>query len=156
ETLRAARPDLALSGDFIVGFPGETDEDFEDTLRLVETVRYASAFSFKYSPRPGTPAAEMEQVPEAVKAERLACLQELLASQQSAFNAGMRDLTVDVLLEGPGRKPGQLVGKSPWLQAVHVNAAPEMIGAIVPVAIDHVGANTLSGTLVEDSDVRAI
>jgi tRNA-2-methylthio-N6-dimethylallyladenosine synthase len=156
EKLRHARPDLALSGDFIVGFPGESDADFEDTLSLVEEVGYASAYSFKYSPRPGTPAAEMEQVPEPVKSERLARLQTLLTMQQQQFNAGMRGLTVDILLEGPGRKPGQLVGKSPWLQAVHVNAPAETIGSIVRLTIDHVGTNTLSGTLAEISPARAI
>jgi tRNA-2-methylthio-N6-dimethylallyladenosine synthase len=146
--LRDARPDLALSGDFIVGFPGETDADFEDTLRLVEEVRYASAYSFKYSSRPGTPAAEMEQVSEAVKAERLQRLQALLAGQQSAFNARMRGLVVDVLLERPGKLSGQLVGKSPWLQAVQVDAPREMIGEIVPVTIERVGSNSLFGTLM--------
>jgi tRNA-2-methylthio-N6-dimethylallyladenosine synthase len=156
ERLRAARPDLALSGDFIVGFPGETEDDFQGTLRLVESVRYAGAYSFKYSPRPGTPAAEMDQVPDSVKAERLQRLQALLTKQQHAFNAGMRGLTVEVLLEGSGKRPGQVVGKSPWLQTVHVNAPVERIGDIVEVAIDRVGANTLSGTLMENFSVRAI
>ena len=147
ERLRDARPDLALSGDFIVGFPGETDADFEDTMRLIEDVRYASAFSFKYSPRPGTPAAEMEQVPEPVKAERLARLQARISAQEQAFNAGMRGRTIEVLLEKPGKHPGQLVGKSPWLQAVQVDAPAELLGAIVSVTVDRVGTHSLFGRL---------
>jgi tRNA-2-methylthio-N6-dimethylallyladenosine synthase len=118
EALRRARPDLALSGDFIVGFPGESDSDFEDTLQLVQEVGYAQAYSFKYSPRPGTPAAtHAEQVPEPVKAERLARLQTLLADQQTAFNRSMLGRRMAVLLEKPGKRTGQLAGKSPWLQA---------------------------------------
>ncbi len=148
DRLRAARPDLALSGDFIVGFPGETDEDFEATMRLVETVGYAQAYSFKYSPRPGTPAADaQDQVDEAVKAERLARLQALLGEQQTAFNAAMRGRTIDVLLEKPGREPGQLTGRSPWLQAVQVDAPAEMIGTIASVTVDRIGSNSLFGTL---------
>jgi tRNA-2-methylthio-N6-dimethylallyladenosine synthase len=149
ERLRRARPDLALSGDFIVGFPGETDADFEETMRLVEAVRYAGAFSFKYSPRPGTPAAEMRQVPDEVKAERLARLQALVNAQQQAFNAGMTGLTVDVLLEKPGKHPGQLVGKSPWLQAVQIDAPKELIGEIVSVGITGVGSHSLFGALAD-------
>jgi tRNA-2-methylthio-N6-dimethylallyladenosine synthase len=157
ERLRAARPDLALSGDFIVGFPGETDADFEDTMSLVREVRYASAYSFKYSPRPGTPAAEMEQVADDVKSERLLRLQALLHEQQTAFNAGMRGLVVDVLLEKPGKREGQLVGRTEWMQTVQVDAAIERIGEIVPVRVDHVGANTLFGTLMDENErVRAI
>jgi hypothetical protein len=156
ERLRAARPDLALSGDFIVGFPGESDADFEETLSLVEAVRYAGGYSFKYSSRPGTPAAEMEQVPEAEKSERLMRLQTLLTRQQQDFNSAMRGLVVDVLLEAPAKRPGQLVGRSPWLQAVHVDAPAERIGTIVRVAIDHIGANTLSGTLMDAMNERAI
>ena len=151
EKLRRARPDLALSGDFIVGFPGETEEDFEATLRLVEEVHYASAYSFKYSPRPGTPAAEMEQVPDAVKAERLTRLQALISKQQADFNSRMRGLVVDVLFEKPGRRPGQIVGRSPWLQAVQADAPQEMIGAIAPVTIEAVGANSLFGALKDVS-----
>jgi tRNA-2-methylthio-N6-dimethylallyladenosine synthase len=155
EKLRAARPDLALSGDFIVGFPGETDADFEDTMRLIEEVRYAGAFSFKYSPRPGTPASQMEQVAEDVKAERLTRLQALVEEQQRAFNAGMTGLTIDVLLEKPGKHPGQLVGKSPWLQAVQVDAPAEMIGAVVSVNVERVGSHSLFGTLAGERE-RAI
>jgi tRNA-2-methylthio-N6-dimethylallyladenosine synthase len=155
EKLRAARPDLALSGDFIVGFPGETEADFADTLALVEAVGYSSAYSFKYSPRPGTPAAEMEPVPEAVKAERLARLQALLAAQQAAFNARMRGLTIDVLFERPGRHPGQLAGRSPWLQAVQVDAPADAIGTIRPVTINAIGTNSLFGTLADQRE-RAI
>ncbi len=156
ERLREARPDLALSGDFIVGFPGETEADFSDTLRLVETVGYASAYSFKYSVRPGTPAAEMDQVPEAEKSERLTRLQALIAKQQAAFNSGMLGLQVDVLLEARGKRPGQLVGRSPWLQAVHVNAPAESIGTIVSVTVDGIGSNTLFATLSDQQLARAI
>jgi tRNA-2-methylthio-N6-dimethylallyladenosine synthase len=149
EKLRRARPDLALSGDFIVGFPAENDADFLDTLRLVEEVGYAQAYSFKYSPRPGTPAAESpEQVPEPVKAERLARLQELLTSQQRAFNEAMRGRRMDVLLEKPGRRAGQLTGKSPWLQAVQVDAQESSIGDIVSVEIEDIGSNSLFGALI--------
>jgi tRNA-2-methylthio-N6-dimethylallyladenosine synthase len=148
ERLRRARSDLALSGDFIVGFPGESDADFDDTLCLVGDVGYASAYSFKYSPRPGTPAAaDPDQVPEPVKAERLGRLQALLAKQQAAFNAGMLGRETDVLLERPGRLPGQLVGRSPFLQAVQVDAPAELIGDIVRVGIDRIGSNSLFGAL---------
>src|SRR3712207_1931156 len=121
ERIRKAQPNLALSSDFIVGFPGETDAEFEDTMRLIADVGFASSFSFKYSPRPGTPAAEIEaQVAEAVKAERLARLQNLLEMQRQAFNHGTVGQTLDVLLEKPGRHPGQMAGKSPYLQAVQI------------------------------------
>ena len=150
ERLRRARPDLALSGDFIVGFPGESDADFEATLSIVAEVGYASAFSFKYSPRPGTPAAAApEQVPESVKAERLARLQALLHHQQTAFNAGMIGREMDVLLEKPGKRSGQLTGKSPWLQAVQVDAPAELFGSIARVVIDAIGSNSLFGSLTE-------
>ncbi|MDP7345251.1 MAG: radical SAM protein, partial [Alphaproteobacteria bacterium] len=129
ERLRAARPDLALSGDFIVGFPGESDADFAATLALVREVGYASAYSFKYSARPGTPAAELPgQLPEALKAARLAELQSLLEAQQLAFNRACEGRRLEVLLERPGRQPGQLVGRSPYMQAVHLQAPPELTG----------------------------
>ncbi len=155
EKLRRARPDLALSGDFIVGFPGETEEDFEATLALVEAVGYASAYSFKYSPRPGTPAAEMAQVPEAVKAERLARLQALLARQQTEFNARMRGIRTTVLFEKRGKHLGQIVGRSPWLQAVQVDAPAAMIGTVSPVTIEAIGANSLFGALPDGARERA-
>ena len=120
--IRAARPDIALSGDFIVGFPGEGEADFADTLALVEAVGYAQAFSFAYSPRPGTPAAGREQVEGAVKAERLARLQALLARQQAAHLAGLVGRTLPVLVEKPGRRPGQVAGRSPYLNPVHLEA----------------------------------
>ncbi|MBK0400902.1 tRNA (N6-isopentenyl adenosine(37)-C2)-methylthiotransferase MiaB [Limibaculum sp. M0105] len=149
ERIRAARPDIALSGDFIVGFPGETDQDFEDTMTLVRSVGYASAYSFKYSARPGTPAAEeSDQVPEAVKAERLARLQALLAEQQTAFQASCVGREMPVLIEKPGRHAGQMVGRSPWLQAVHLAADASLLGRIVPVAIETTGPNSLAGRLV--------
>jgi tRNA-2-methylthio-N6-dimethylallyladenosine synthase len=148
--MRAARADLAFTSDFIVGFPGETEEDFQDTLKLVETVGFAGAYTFAYSVRPGTPAAEMEaQVPEDVKTDRLHRLQALIAAQQRAFNASFVGKTLDVLLEKPGRLSGQLVGKSPYLQTVQVMAPPELIGSIVPLAIVDIGTNTLFGALAD-------
>jgi tRNA-2-methylthio-N6-dimethylallyladenosine synthase len=144
--LRAARPDLALSSDFIVGFPGESDADFEATLDLVRDVGYAQAFSFKYSPRPGTPAAALEdQVPEPAKEERLAILQALLLEQQARFNAATVGRTVEVLFEKEGRHPGQLTGRTPWLQAVHAQAPAERLGCVVPVRIASAGRNSLAG-----------
>ncbi|ANK80413.1 MAG: tRNA (N6-isopentenyl adenosine(37)-C2)-methylthiotransferase MiaB [Rhizobiales bacterium NRL2] len=148
DRLRDTRPDLALSGDFIVGFPGETDEDFEQTMDLVRRVGYAQAYSFKYSPRPGTPAAAAAaQVPEAAKAERLQRLQELLNAQQLAFNQATAGRTLDVLLERTGRRDGQLVGRSPYMQAVHVDAPGHRLGRIAPVIIEAGKANSLSGRL---------
>ena len=148
ERIRAARGDMALSGDFIVGFPGESEADFEATLQLVEAVGYASAFSFKYSPRPGTPAATMpDQVPEPVKAERLARLQALLDAQTRGFNAATVGRRLPVLMEKRGRNPGQLVGRSPYLQAVWADAPESVLGKIVEVQIVGTGAYSLSGRL---------
>ncbi|MGB7258922.1 MAG: tRNA (N6-isopentenyl adenosine(37)-C2)-methylthiotransferase MiaB, partial [Pseudolabrys sp.] len=147
--MRAARPDLAFSSDFIVGFPGETEDDFRATLALIDDVQFASAFSFAYSPRPGTPAAEMEQVAQDEKSERLHRLQALVTRQQRAFNAQFSGRTMDVLLERRGRMPGQLVGKSPYLQAVQVMAPASRVGEIVPVTITDVGSNSLFGTLAD-------
>jgi tRNA-2-methylthio-N6-dimethylallyladenosine synthase len=146
DRIRAARPDMALSGDFIVGFPGETDADFEATLALVEAVNYASAFTFKYSRRPGTPAAALpRQVDEAVKAERLARLNALIEAQRQAFNAAQVGRTLPVLIERAGRHPGQVGGRSPYLQAVHLEGSERLIGRIVPVTITAKGPNALSG-----------
>jgi tRNA-2-methylthio-N6-dimethylallyladenosine synthase len=143
--VRAARPDIAISGDFIVGFPGETDAEFEATLQLVDAVNYAQAFSFKYSARPGTPAADMErQVPAAVMDERLQRLQAALNEQQLAFNRAAVGRRTEILLERPGRKPGQVVGKSPWLQSVHLETEAA-IGDIVEVEILAAGPNSLAG-----------
>jgi len=148
ERLRAARPDIAISGDMIVGFPGETDADFEATLDLVREVNYASCFSFKYSRRPGTPGAAMfNQIDEAVKGERLAVLQDLLNAQQVAFNESQIGRTLPVLFEKPGRQDGQLHGRSPYLQAVHVEAPAEMIGHIGQVVIERASRNALAGRL---------
>jgi tRNA-2-methylthio-N6-dimethylallyladenosine synthase len=150
ERIRAARPDIALSSDFIVGFPGETEADFEATLDLVREVKYAQAYSFKYSPRPGTPAAgEEEQLPEDVKSERLQRLQALLNEQQLVFNASCEGRIMPVLLDRRGRKQGQLVGRSPYLQSVVVSAPESVFGAIVPVKVLRGGANSLDGELVE-------
>jgi tRNA-2-methylthio-N6-dimethylallyladenosine synthase len=150
ERLRSARSDLALSSDLIVGYPGETDEDFEATLDLVGEVRFAQAFSFKYSPRPGTPAASAAgQVAEQVKSERLAALQLLLARQQRDFNEACVGRVLPVLFEKPGRHEGQLVGRSPYLQSVHVAASADRIGKIVPTLMSGASANSLSGSVVE-------
>jgi tRNA-2-methylthio-N6-dimethylallyladenosine synthase len=145
DRVRAARPDIALSGDFIVGFPGETDGDFEDTLSLVDEVRYAQAFSFKYSPRPGTPAAAMDGfVPIEVMNERLQRLQTALNRDQAAHNAATVGRMCEVLLERPGKRPGQLVGKSPWLQSVHLTTEAA-IGELIEVEIVSAGPNSLGG-----------
>ena len=149
DRIRAARPDIALSGDFIVGFPGESEADFEATLDLVERVGYAQAFSFKYSPRPGTPGAERsDHVPEDVKSERLDRLQTQLRKQQQDFADQCVDSQMDILLEKPGRKPGQLVGRSPFLQPVIIDAKSSQIGDIVKVRITRTGANSLFADLV--------
>ena len=148
ERLRRARPDIALSSDFIVGFPGETDRDFAETLRLVTDVGYTQAYSFKYSPRPGTPAAAMEgQVPDAVKAERLAALQALLDEHQAAFNESCVGRVMPVLFDRRGRKAGQLVGRSPYMQSVHVQAPEALFGRIAEARIDCAGPNSLSARL---------
>ncbi len=148
--LRAARPDIALSSDFIVGFPGETDADFEETLALIREVGFASTFSFKYSARPGTPGAEREdQIDDGVMRERLAALQALVESQRQAFNAATVGRTVDVLFEKAGRHNGQIAGKTPYMQAVHVNGPPEMIGRVAPVRIVEAGSNSLAGEIAE-------
>ena len=145
DRIRKARPDIALSGDFIVGFPGESEADFTETLNVVHEVRYASAFSFKYSPRPGTPAAEMAgQVPDDVKSDRLARLQDLLGTQQKAFNEACKSRDMKILLEKPGRREGQLIGRSPYLQSVYIDAREHAIGDMVNVTIDAVGSNSLS------------
>ncbi|MES0023773.1 tRNA (N6-isopentenyl adenosine(37)-C2)-methylthiotransferase MiaB [Mesorhizobium sp. M0077] len=148
ERIRAARGDIALSGDFIVGFPGETDADFEATMGLVRQVNYASAFSFKYSPRPGTPGADMpDHVPEAVKDERLQRLQALLLKQQQDFGLGLVGSTIDTLIEKPGRQAGQKVGRSPWLQPVIVDEKAGKIGDIIRVRITKTGYNSLFAEL---------
>ena len=148
--LRASRADLAFTSDFIVGFPGETEADFAETLSLVEEVGYASAYTFIYSPRPGTPAADMaDQIENAEKSERLQRLQALITRYWQAFNAQSVGRTVEVLLEKPGKLPGQLVGKTPYLQTVQVMAGPELIGSLWPVAVTGSGTNTLFGELLE-------
>ncbi len=156
ERLRATRPDLALSSDFIVGHPGETEADFQATLDLVRSVGFASAFSFKYSPRPGTPAANApRQVPEDEKDRRLQELQALLRQQQAAFNQGCVGLTVPVLFTGPGRHPGQVAGRSPWLQPVHCHGTATLIGRIAPVKITAAHPNSLSATLMAEEPAPA-
>lgn len=149
ERLRTARPDLALSSDFIIGFPGETEADFEATLVLVGDIGFAQAYSFKYSPRPGTPAALLPQVDETCAGERLTILQALLGEQQRAFNRACVGSVMPVLFDSRGRHPGQLVGRSPYMQAVHALAADGAVGTIREVRIDAASANSLAGTLDE-------
>ena len=160
QKFRGARPDLALSSDFIVGFPGETEEDFAATMALVEEVTYAQAFSFKYSPRPGTPAADdAEQVDEAVKATRLQKLQALLNAQQLAFNAAQKGRILPVLFDKPSKQAGQMAGRSPYLQPVHVTLpigdfaaqAAALRGRILNVEITDAHANSLSGRLLDEA-----
>ncbi len=146
ERIRVARPDIALSGDFIVGFPGEREADFQATLDLVRTVGYAGAFTFKYSRRPGTPASAMpDQVDETEKDERLARLQALIEAQQRAFNATLVGRQIPVLFEKAGRHPGQIIGRTPYLQAVHCHGGASLIGRIEPVAIVSAAHNSLAG-----------
>ncbi len=146
DRIRNARPDIAMSGDFIVGFPGETDRDFEDTMDLIRTVDYAQAYSFKYSPRPGTPGAELkDQVPEDVKDARLQALQALLGEQMHGFNATMDGRIVELLIEKPGRQASQRVGRSPWLQPVIVDETTGEIGDIVQVRITRTNQGSLFG-----------
>lgn len=148
DKLRKARPDIAFSSDFIVGYPGETKEDFENTLRLVEEVNYAMCYSFKYSKRPGTPAALADnQVPEEEKDERLQALQELLWQQQTAFNKSKIGSIQPVLFEKPGRKEGQIIGKSPFMQSVHVKGNQRLIGHIIDVEIIGATQNSLEGVI---------
>jgi tRNA-2-methylthio-N6-dimethylallyladenosine synthase len=148
--LRAARADMAFSSDFIVGFPGESEADFRQTLSLVHEIGYAGAFSFKYSPRPGTPAAELPaQIAEEVKSERLYLLQAAIDRQQADFNARWLGRSFDVLFEKPGRRAGQIVGRSPYLQPVQVMATTEMIGKIAAVKVTALGTNSLFGVLTQ-------
>ncbi|QIB33866.1 tRNA (N6-isopentenyl adenosine(37)-C2)-methylthiotransferase MiaB [Ancylobacter pratisalsi] len=149
EKVRAARPDIAFSSDFIVGFPGETDEDFADTMDLVEKVGFAGAFSFKYSSRPGTPAATMDaQLSEDVKSQRIYALQALLDRQKAAFDAACHGRRFEILLEKPGRFPGQLIGRSPYLQSVVVEAPREAIGTLAMVEVRGVSTKSLSGDII--------
>ena len=150
EKMRAVRPDIALSGDFIVGFPGESDQDFEETLQIVREANYSQAFSFKYSPRPGTPAAMMdEKVAPEVMDERLQRLQALLNEQQYAFNQQTVGRTTDILLERQGKLDGQLIGKTPWLQSVHIISPDLKIGDLVEIEVTQAGPNSLTGQIKE-------
>lgn len=147
--VRKICPDIAIASDFIVGFPGETDQDFEDTMNVVRKVKYTSAYSFKYSPRPGTPAAKYSnQIDEAIKSDRLARLQALINQHQQEFNEKTVGKTVDVLIEGKGKKLGQLVGKSPYMQSVIVDTAENLIGKIIPVKITKASPNSVEGEVV--------
>jgi tRNA-2-methylthio-N6-dimethylallyladenosine synthase len=148
EKMRSARPDIALSGDFIVGFPGETEQDFEATLRIVDEVRYASAYSFKYSARPGTPAATMEgQIPREVMDDRLERLQERINAHRLAFNATKVGVDTQVLIERNGKHDGQMIGRSPWLQSVHVETAAARPGDMLDVTHVAAGPNSMSGAV---------
>ena len=152
ERLRRARPDLALSSDFIVGFPGESDQDFERTLELVDRVEFAQAYSFKYSARPGTPAALLdEQIPEPVKEERLSRLQARIAEGQRAFNRRALGQRLAVLAERKGRRDGQLMGRSPYMQSVHFSAPADRLGQLVDVEVLGAYANSLAGRLTTGS-----
>jgi tRNA-2-methylthio-N6-dimethylallyladenosine synthase len=147
EKMRAARPDIALSGDFIVGFPGETEEDFESTLQMVDAVRYASAYSFKYSARPGTPAATMEdQIPREIMDDRLQRLQAKINEHQLAFNRSKVGCDTEVLIEREGKHAGQMIGRSPWLQSVHVNTDAEA-GDMIGVTLVAAGPNSMAGAV---------
>jgi tRNA-2-methylthio-N6-dimethylallyladenosine synthase len=147
EKVRTARPDIAISGDFIVGFPGETDDDFDATLRIVEDVRHASAYSFKYSARPGTPAAAMEdQIPGDIMDERLQRLQERINAHRLAFNRAKVGANTQILIERQGKREGQLIGRSPWLQSVHIETAAEP-GNIIDVTLVAGGPNSMTGAV---------
>ena len=149
ENLRVACPQLALSSDFIVGFPGESDQEFAKTIRLVNEINFAQAYSFKYSVRPGTPAAKFgQQIPDLIRKERLVSLQQILRAQQDSFNQSQTGKTLQILVEGSGRLKGQLVGRSPFLQPVHFNATPNWVGKIAKVRISQAHANSLRGSLV--------
>jgi tRNA-2-methylthio-N6-dimethylallyladenosine synthase len=149
DRFRTVRPDMAISGDFIVGFPGESDSDFAQTLKLIDKVKYASAFSFRYSPRPGTPGALLtDTVPLQTASDRLQELQAMLNQQQHDFNKNCIGKAMDVLLEKPGKRPDQLIARSPWLQSVILNASVGKVGDIVRVTISQAGPNSLVGVSV--------
>jgi tRNA-2-methylthio-N6-dimethylallyladenosine synthase len=149
EKMRAARPDIALSGDFIVGFPGETEEDFEATLQIVDAVGYASAYSFKYSARPGTPAATMEdQIPREVMDDRLQRLQDRINAHQLAFNRSKVGVETQILIERAGKYPGQMIGRTPWLQSVHVETDAKA-GDVLDVTLISAGPNSMTGAIRE-------
>jgi tRNA-2-methylthio-N6-dimethylallyladenosine synthase len=157
EKLRSARPDIAFTSDFIVGFPGETDIDFAATLKLIETVGYAQSFSFTYSPRPGTPASvDEKQVPEEIKNERLAALQALILRCQASFNRSTVGKTMPVLLDRAGKLSGQLLGKSPYLQSVHVQDAGAYLGQIVDVTITSAYPNSVSGQITHQTERKHV
>jgi tRNA-2-methylthio-N6-dimethylallyladenosine synthase len=156
EKLRAGRPDLALSSDFIAGHPGEADADHRATLKLIEDIGFASAFSFRYSARPGTPAAGMAgMVDEAVADARLQEIQALLRDQQHRFNQSRMGMDIPVLVTGPGRLPGQMSGRSPWLQPVHFPSSGDLTGQTVTIRVTITNPNSLSGDLLADSKPKA-
>lgn len=153
DRLRSVREDMAMSGDFIVGFPGETDKDFADTLSLIDKVGYASAYSFKYSVRPGTPAAgKIEQVPEEIKSERLTSLQQILDSQKFAFNKACENTAFDVLVEQKVGRGGQLNARTPYMQSVYFEGPVSLIGKIVKVKVSNSRLNSLSADIVRQKE----
>ncbi|MDA0341579.1 MAG: radical SAM protein, partial [Proteobacteria bacterium] len=154
DRLKHVRPDLALSSDFIVGHPGETDADFADTINLITRVGFAQAYSFKYSPRPGTPAAGTDQVPEDVRSERLQSLQQLLGAQTRAFNMASVGRTQPVLVERAGRRPGQLLGRGPYMQLVHFDGPERLFGSIADIRITDGLGNSLGGHVETGDAVR--
>jgi tRNA-2-methylthio-N6-dimethylallyladenosine synthase len=144
DKIRKVNPDIALSGDFIVGFPGESDKDFNDTIELIKNVEYAQSYSFKYSTRPGTPASVLgQQIPEIIKKKRLSVLQEVLFSQQSKFNSKFVGKIVDVLIEKDGGRENQIMGKSQYMQSVYMNHNVGSIGEIKKIEVSHAGQNSL-------------
>jgi tRNA-2-methylthio-N6-dimethylallyladenosine synthase len=151
EKLRISQPNIAFSSDFIVGYPGETEEDFQATLDLVKTVKYAQAYSFKYSSRPGTPATQDDQVPEEVKSERLARLQELLVAQQTEFNQSRVGQVVSVLFDRAGKHEGQLIGKTPWMQSVVISGCAIENGGVIDVRIIGASQSSLTGELIQNA-----
>ncbi|CAN5287888.1 tRNA (N6-isopentenyl adenosine(37)-C2)-methylthiotransferase MiaB [soil metagenome] len=156
DRIRAARPDIALASDYIVGFPGESEDDFAATLRMLDDAGHITAFSFKYSPRPGTPAAtHADQVAEDAKTERLLRLQERIAARQAAFLRSRVGTVADILFERPGRLAGQIVGRSPWLQPIHVEGAPDLIGTLRRVRIERSTTNSLFGSLIDAGSVAS-
>ncbi len=157
ERVREARPDIALSSDFIVGFPGESEDDFRDTMDLIDKIGFAQCYSFKYSKRPGTPGAELDDLtPESVKDERLQELQKLLDRQAKDHLAQSIGQTMDILVEKPARKFGQLVGRSPYLQSVHIMATSDLIGSVVPVRITSTGTYSLNGEIADQASPSAM
>jgi tRNA-2-methylthio-N6-dimethylallyladenosine synthase len=148
DKFKAARPDIGFSSDFIVGYPGETEKDFEETCQLINTVKYAQAYSFKYSPRPGTPASVKEQVSEDIKNQRIQALQSLIVSHQENFNQKFLNKEVDVLFDRVGKQEGQIIGKTPYMQSVYLNQSAHLLNSVATVKIKYIGTNSMRGELI--------